>query len=140
MKKKWCTIAALAVNIVLLVGLVSFLDACGPKEDGSFMMCHHARNVLLLFGTAIAVFHLLGLFLPEKYGFEKGLALASFIVCVCAVLIPQKIIPLCMMNTMRCHTVMRPGALVFLGLIIGLDILRIKQLNGTSRIGDGTGS
>ena len=115
----------LLLSAVLCVGLCTFLDACGPKEDGSFMLCHHVRNVLMLFGGALAVLHLLGLILPDRCMAVNGLALASVVVCICGVLIPQNIIPMCMMNTMRCHSVMRPGASVLLILVLCTDIIHL---------------
>ncbi|MBR1471483.1 MAG: DUF4418 family protein [Lachnospiraceae bacterium] len=124
----------LLLSIVLLVGLGTFLKACGPKEDGGFMMCHYAEHALSLLAAVLAACHLLGLVLPRQWQVQNGLALASAIVCIAGILLPQNIIPLCMMNTMRCHSVMRPGASVLFGIILILDMVQcILTVNGMKK-------
>ncbi|MBR1862565.1 MAG: DUF4418 family protein [Ruminococcus sp.] len=107
--------AILICSICLCAGAKLVFHACGPKEDGSYMACHWAEQAIFGIGcamTAISVF----LIAVRNRGMKRGLAL-SLLPCgaVCA-LIPNILIKLCMMTEMRCHTVMRPAAVIF-GLI-----------------------
>ena len=122
MKTKVSIVTGTGLSILLEVGLCSFLAACGPKEDGSWMMCHHVQNVLLLLGGGLILMHGLALLLPEKLQAKNGLLIAGVILSICCIILPQNVIHMCMMDTMRCHTVMRPGVLVIsiLGILADL--------------------
>lgn len=111
-------IIILIVSIVFLAGTLSFLKPCGPKEDGSFMSCHWAGQTLVGIAVVIIVMAILLLLLPAAES-KMGTALAMIPVGILAAVIPGGLIHLCMMETMRCHAVMKPGARCF-GIIIAV--------------------
>ena len=110
-------IIMLLASVCFLLGSLFVFTPCGPKEDGSWMICHHAGTAV----TGIAVLHLL---MPSAKT-KLGLAMASLPVAVLAYLLPGKLHPLCMMPSMRCHTVMAPGvtvSVIVLAAVYAADI------------------
>ena len=106
----------LALALILFVGLLTFLRPCGPKEDGSWMTCHWAGQALTGAAGAMLALALVRLFVrgSVKLGLDIGAAaLAVLVICI-----PEHLINLCMMDTMRCHAVMTPGVTVLSVLII----------------------
>ncbi len=105
----------LAGNLLLLLSTVAaFISTlqvftpCGPKEDGSFMVCHWAHEgikLLLIIAIVIAVLH----FFFKDVKVKTGLALSLIPVALGCAFLPGNSINLCMMHDMRCHTVMAPG-------------------------------
>lgn len=115
-------IAFLLVSAVFLVGILTFFKPCGPKDDGSFMTCHWAGNAVA--GTAavlviIAIAHLV----VSDAKIKTGLSIAAIPVAVLAAVIPGNLIKLCMMDTMRCHAVMHPAAVVTAVLVMIVAVI-----------------
>ena len=122
-------IALFTEALLLTIGTRTFLSPCKePKEDGSWMYCHYAGTVV--FGLAVVMFIMSVLFLLEKSSeAKKGTALSMLPCAVLAVLIPQRVIPLCMMENMRCHTVFKPavrilGILILIPAVVSIVLLR----------------
>ena len=109
-------IITLIVSVIFLAGTLSFLKPCGPQEDGSFMSCHWAGQALAGIAVVLLVMAILLLLLPSAES-KTGAALAMVPVGILAAVLPGGLINLCMMETMRCHAVMKPGARCF-GIII----------------------
>lgn len=122
MKTKVCGVIGLGISVLMVVGLYSFLAACGPKEDGGWMMCHYVQNVLLLLGACLVLLHVLAVVFPQKTKIAAGLLIAGIMFFTCSIVIPDHVIHMCMMETMRCHTVMQPGVMVIsiLGILADL--------------------
>lgn len=102
----------LAVSALFLLGMLFVFSPCGPKEDGSWMTCHWAGNVLTGLAGVLTVIALVHLFAPDAK-MKMGLDLAAAPVAVLAVCVPGGLVNLCMMDTMRCHAVTAPAAVVF---------------------------
>ncbi|MBQ9625025.1 MAG: DUF4418 family protein [Clostridia bacterium] len=110
-------IILLAVSFCFLIGMKFVFGPCGPKEDGGFMACHWAGNAITGLAavlTAISVIHII----VQNNQLKMGLALSTVPIAVFAFLIPNRVINLCMMHDMRCHTVMAPAVIVFSTLVI----------------------
>ncbi len=105
-------------SVFFAVGTGFLFTACGPKEDGSFMACHWAWLAVLSIAVVLAVQSVLRLFFRSSEA-KKGLSAAMLPTAVLAAVIPGNIINLCMMNTMHCHTTMKPFALV-MGIVIAV--------------------
>ena len=129
----WTDITLLVLSLVFFVGTLTFLKACGPKEDGSWMTCHWACQALRGVAGAMLLLAVLRLFSASRV--KIGLSLASAVLAVLAICIPGHLIGLCMMKTMRCHSVMVPGVMVLSILTIlaaAADILlRHRKGNAT---------
>lgn len=118
------SLAELIVAAVLAVGSQSFFSAC-KSEGGMHMACHWAQNAVTLLAAVIALQALIKIFIPNK-DIKTGLALSVFTLAVSAILVPGTVISLCMMDTMRCHTVFQPAVIVVssvLAAIAGVDAL-----------------
>lgn len=139
MKNKF-KINATDVILFLLSGLFLILlytafAPCGPKEDGSFMRCQWAwrANVALAYNLLfLSLVHLIANRPEVKLGLSAGIVG----IAITGLLIPEKIIGLCMMDTMRCHTHTKGGVYVFSVLIlvtvladIFLSVIKVKKNN-----------
>lgn len=106
-----------AVSVIFIAGIFSFFGACGPKADGSWMMCHWAGQIEKGLSIVLAVISLARLFVKNSK-VKLGLSLSIVPVAVFASLVPAHIIHLCMMKTMRCHTIMHPAVVVISVVLI----------------------
>ena len=112
-KKTWgCRITDVLLVLVsgtFLVGMRTFLLPCAQQADGKWMVCHWAGEALTGVSALLFVLALLHAAIPRA-GIKAGLDLAMIPAAVLAFLLPGQMIDLCMMETMRCHTVMQPAA------------------------------
>ena len=116
--KKILNLAALILSVILAAGVKLLFHACAPKDDGTWMHCHSAENTVCICGAVMAVLLLVMLLIKNR----KIAALLGFLVMaggIVTALIPNKIIHLCMMDIMQCHSVMKP-AVILLSLAVAL--------------------
>lgn len=109
-KAKPAHVAALIVAALLTIGVLTFAGPC-VHEDGSLAACHGAANAVLYAGVAGCIAALASLLA----GNPKVSGACALVVACCgvfAVAAPGTLFSMCMMQTMRCWTVMRPFALV----------------------------
>ncbi len=108
-------IVMLLLSSLASLGVRTFLSPC-VHEDGSLAACHGAGQMLLGLGCVLAVLSLLCLF-SSRAAF--GAYLSAMPVCILGILTPGTIMNLCLMGTMRCHTVMQPAMiLLFSGALL----------------------
>ena len=111
-------IVPLAVSVVFLIGIFTFFSSCpGPKDDGTWMVCHWAGRAVGGVAAVMVVISAIHLFVSDAK-MKMGLAIAIMPLAVLAAVIPGNLINLCMMATMRCHTVMHPAVIVMSVLMI----------------------
>lgn len=102
-------ILLLFVNGIFFVGMHTFLAPCGQQADGHWMVCHWAGEAL--FGVSAVLFAIALLHaVIWRAAIKTGLAMAMIPTAVLAFFLPGQMIDLCMMEMMRCHTVMQPAA------------------------------
>ena len=96
---------------VLALGTAFVFHACPAHDDGSFMSCHWAQQTVFGLGCVMLVisFTHLGANSPRM---KMGISLALLPVEIFTALVPNIVIKLCMSNTMRCHSIMRPSVVV----------------------------
>ena len=123
-KINFMDIIQLIIGFVFLFGLIFLFGPCPPKEDGSFMNCHWAGNALLGLAAVLAAMALIRLF-AKNNGVKKGLSIGAIPVSVLAITLPGRLIGLCMMHSMRCHSVMTPAVRVFGVVIAVLSLIQI---------------
>ena len=112
----------LAVTAVFFIGVLTAFKPCGPMEDGSFMNCHWAGNAvagIALVMLVIAVIHIIA----GERGVKTGLSISLIPMSVLAIIIPGRLISMCMMPSMRCHAVMMPAVIIFSVITIVFAIL-----------------
>ena len=124
--------ATLLLSASFAVGMKTFLAACGPHEDGAWMSCHWAEAALFALAVVLTVQAAIRLALRAP-GAKRGAALAMLPVALAAAIVPGGLIPLCMMRTMRCQMVMKPGATVFAVLIAALCAVEALLLRKSER-------
>ena len=114
-------ILLLVLNLVFFVGIQTVFTPCEPRPDGSWMNCHWAGQALTGIAAVLVVIALMHLVIPRAQ-IKLGLALAMLPISVFALVLPDHLIDLCMMETMHCHTVMQPAvtALSLLNLMLAL--------------------
>ena len=100
-----------ALSALLLAGGVTVFSACEPKPDGTWMHCHQCQNMVA--GSAVGV---------KNKPVRLALLALAVIASVVVFFIPGGICPLCMMKTMRCHTVFQPFVRIMSVLVAGSGI------------------
>ena len=120
-----------ALSVLLIVGILSFAGSCGVHDDGSVSACFWAERAVLGMGIVLAILSVVRIFERDE-GERRGLSLAAACLGVLIACAPGVLIDLCMMATMRCHTIMRPFVLivgVLVALVGGTDLfLRLRAL------------
>ena len=129
MKKKYnaTQIVRLCIALFFVVGSKTVFQACAVKQDGSWMTCHWANQAIFVMACVILFLAILSFIVKDKK-VKTGLDLSIIPMCIACMFLPGKIIGLCMMNTMRCHMVMKPFAIVCSLLIMAMSLLDLYQL------------
>ena len=110
-----------ALSALLLAGGVTVFSACEQRADGSWMHCHQCQNMVA--GSAVGLIALYGASALVKNKPVRLVLLAlAVIASVVVFFIPGGICPLCMMKTMRCHTVFQPFVRIMSVLVGGSGI------------------
>ena len=110
-----------ALSALLLAGGVTVFSACEPKPDGTWMHCHQCQNMVA--GSAVGLIALYGASaLVTKKPVRLALLAFAVIASVVVFFIPGGICPLCMMKTMRCHTVFQPFVRIMSVLVAGSGV------------------
>lgn len=115
-------VVLMVLSVTYLILLFTVFTPCGLKDDGSFMKCQWAWRAVVVLSVNIAVFSL-GRLISQNIGAKIGFSISMIVTSITSILIPYKIIGLCMMNTMRCHTHTKPGVYVFSILIIIFSVI-----------------
>ncbi len=119
----------LALSLLLVIGIKSFLHAC-VHEDGSFGTCHWAGEAIFGVGVVLAALSALSLLLSgDRAGL--GVAAATMPAALLGFMLPGGLIPLCMMETMHCNAVMKPGVRLICAAVFILS--GISFLTGVRR-------
>lgn len=124
-------IILLLIPALLLAGILSVFQPCSPREDGSWMSCHWAGRATAGAAGAMLALSLLRLFVSKDA--KKGLDLALIVLSVLAALLPGRLISLCMMRDMRCHTLTAPCAAVLSGLTALAALVDLLLSGGKGR-------
>ena len=110
-----------ALSALLLAGGVTVFSACEQRADGSWMHCHQCQNMVA--GSAVGLIALYGASsLVKNKPVRLALLALAVIASVVVFFIPGVICPLCMMKTMRCHTVFQPFVRIMSVLVAGSGI------------------
>ena len=115
-------IILLVLSIVFLIGIRTFFAPCGPKDDGSWMTCHWAGQAITGIASVLLVISVIHMFVKDAK-VKQGLAIAMIPMALFSAILPGNMIGLCMMNTMRCHSVMHPATIVMSVLMIAAAVL-----------------
>ena len=117
MKKYVSSSILLVLSLLFVIGEQTVAGPCPVMPDGRFMVCHWAGQAVLGVGIVLVVLSLLHLAFKND-GMKLGLDLAVIADAVLLLMIPNRLIHLCMKNHMQCHTVMEPFVLIMGVLMI----------------------
>ena len=121
-----CPLLQIVLNAIFFIGIQTTFAPCAPHEDGTWMTCHWAGEALTGLAAVMLILSLLHL-VPLRSGAKTGLAIAMIPLAVLVICLPGHLIPLCMMEIMRCHTLMQPSVSVIAVLNIILSALYLWQ-------------
>ncbi len=133
------TIVQVVVAIAFAVGVLTFAGPCGVHDDGSVSPCFGTSRILAALGFSAALLSAVRL-LVGNASVRLVLDVAVGVIGISIATAPGGFLALCMMATMRCHTVMRPFAIVAgvaLAVAAVADVARVlrerSNSNRTSR-------
>ena len=126
-EKKLSTVSLVTtvLGLMLGIGVMTMFAACGPKEDGTWMHCHDVQIALAACSAVITFALALATFL-EGRGAKIALYVVAIVGCIVAIALPS-IMPMCMMDTMRCHAVMAPFARIAAAIVGVMSIISLVQ-------------
>ena len=119
------SLVSAVLALVLVFGVVTVFSACGPKDDGTWMHCHDVQTAIAACGAALTVVLALATFLKGK-GVRIALYAVAIVLCIVVIALPG-VMPMCMVDTMRCHAVMAPFARIVAVLAGVLGIVSLVQ-------------
>lgn len=93
--------------LLLAIGTVTVFKACPKKPDGTWMRCHHVQDMVFISSLILTAVSLIPAFLGNKIA-KFSLLLLCLLATVLIMLLPGVLMPMCMMKSMRCYTVMQP--------------------------------
>lgn len=126
-------LAAAALAALLAVGVNTAFSACDPKPDGTWMHCHHCQNQVTVGASVLALVWGSSAFVKNR-ALRAGLQALGVIGAAVVFLLPGVICPLCMMETMRCHTVFQPFTRIMSVLVAGTGATAlVTTLRGVRR-------
>ncbi|MEE5993223.1 MAG: DUF4418 family protein [Oscillospiraceae bacterium] len=124
MKQKISGVISTVIAVLLTLGVMTVFRACPIKEDGTWMHCHTAQMDMMYLGLAMAVCSVVTIFCKQEI-IKIIMQVMNMVLSVLVVLVPTTFVHMCMMDTMRCHAVMKPFAIV---MSIGLLICNLVSL------------
>lgn len=99
------------LNIMFFLGSVFVFHACGPKDDGSWMTCHYAGNVISMLSLVLALISIVNIFAAAEI--KAGLFIASLMIAIGTLFVPGTLVRLCSMAQMRCNIITKPCTTAF---------------------------
>lgn len=129
-------IVAIALGALLVVGVLTFAGPCGVHEDGTVSPCFGTSHILAAMGAIAAIGAAVSLAMKNTSA-QIALDVVVGLLGVAIACTPGNFLALCMMATMRCHTIMRPFAIVMgIALLVAaiVDVVMVRRAQaGTSR-------
>ena len=116
-----------AAGLLLAVGSMTVFSACGPKEDGTLMICHNAQIRVAMCGIGLAVLFAIAAFVKSK-AIKLICDTAALVLSVVTFMMPGVLVQICQLSNMHCQVRLKPftrGAALFIALLAVWDILRI---------------
>ena len=118
-------IVCCALSALLIAGLMTFAGPC-VHEDGTVGTCGWAARATLAVAVVSLILSLVRIFELDE-GERRGLDVGILSTSILSAVMPGPIIDLCMVTTMRCHTLMGPFVRVVAGVsavVAAVDLVR----------------
>lgn len=127
-KRNLIVIFQIILALILAIGALSFFGPC-PSMGEKVGPCKGASQTITGLGTCIAILGVVALYL-RNWKARIALSVVSLALSVVALLTPGTLHKLCMMETMRCNTVMKPATMILsavLALLAVAELIRSIQ-------------
>ena len=124
MKKKGLAIVSLVFALSLSAGVMTGFRACSAKEDGSFMHCHDVQMDVFWIGVVLSILAFVSILTKSRI-LIMGINGLSILLALGAFFLPGRIMTMCLMETMRCYTLMKPYVSVMSLLIIACSLAQL---------------
>ena len=114
------------LGLLLTLGSCTVFAACGIKEDGIWMRCHSAQTTVTICTAVLSAFLFLPAFIRKRALriVLNGIGIAG---SIAVFLIPGKLMPMCMMHTMRCYTLFQPFVRIMAVLVACSCLIQVIQ-------------
>ncbi len=122
------------LSLFLCVGVMTVFHACGRKDDGTWMHCHTAQIYVAAGAALLCILFLISMLL-KKQAVCIATGILGAIGNILILFIPGSLVPMCMMHTMRCYTVMQPFVRIMAAAIAFFCILSVFQTRKKARRG-----
>jgi len=106
------------LSLLLTVGVLTLFHACEMKDDGTWMHCHAAQTDVAICGAVLCVLFLVSALVKNKV-LRILIGVVGTVGSILVMFIPGGFASMCMMNTMRCYTVMQPFVRI-MGVLIAV--------------------
>lgn len=99
-------IILVVIEALIAIGVKTVFSACPAMENGMYMSCHNAENAVFILAIVQALLIAASYVLKNK---KVRIALGALFVVstIASLIIPGNVIHLCMMASMRCHSVFK---------------------------------
>ncbi len=111
------------LSVLFLLGSIFLFNTCAPKDDGSWMTCHWAGNIVTGLAAVLCILALAINFVSLSV--KKGIYFASLLLELFTAFVPGKIIHLCMMSEMKCNALSKPCVIVFSLILAVYSLLNL---------------
>ena len=131
-KISFLNILPVVLGLMLSAGTATLFHACGLKDDGTWMKCHTAQEAVIAAGLIAALWFLTAA-LIRSYVIRVLLYILGAVGCIAIFLLPGIILPMCMLRTMRCYTVMQPSVRIMAAataIVSAVNVLREGKTPG----------
>lgn len=114
------------LSLLLCVGVMTVFHACERKDDGTWMHCHAAQIYVAAGAAVLCILFLISLFWRKRM-VSIVVGILGAVGSILIMFIPGGFIPMCMMHTMRCYTVMQPFVRIAAAAIAFFCVLSVFQ-------------
>lgn len=122
MKKSILEFVPAIIAVLLAAGVMTIFRACAKTEEGTWMNCHNAQLYVFVVSLVIAVISIAAAFVKSSK-LKMCLGIVAIVLAIITALIPGVLLHLCMMTTMRCHSLMRPSVIILCVLFIIFELI-----------------
>ena len=77
MKNRIFSTILFTLSLILTIGIKTFFSGCGPKEDGSWMLCHWTEQTIFILGICLSIISLIALIFDGKKNSHWYIALSN---------------------------------------------------------------
>lgn len=112
------------LTLGLTVGVLTIFAPCGPNEDGSYMNCHWAGLMIAALGVVLVIQAIAHIFFKNPHA-RRAVSVSMLPVMILTICIPDKLIHMCMMEEMRCRSIMEPAVTVITVILAAIAVIDI---------------